>query len=73
MFRCIAATNRVAGQSSEATVKNFYLGKHGTPESRAEFERLIAEWLTAGRVRLNRLAHLTTEHLLRSWMELVAR
>jgi integrase len=26
-----------------------YLGKHGTPESRAEYDRLIAEWLANGR------------------------
>jgi integrase len=29
-----------------------YLGRHGTPESRAEYDRLIAEWLTTGRNRL---------------------
>src|ERR1700730_5858206 len=27
----------------------FSLGRHGTPESKAEFDRLIAEWLTNGR------------------------
>ncbi len=26
-----------------------YLGKHGSPESRAEYDRLIAEWLANGR------------------------
>lgn len=26
-----------------------YLGKHGTPESRAEYDRLVAEWLMTGR------------------------
>lgn len=26
-----------------------YLGKHGIPESRAEYDRLIAEWLSNGR------------------------
>ncbi len=26
-----------------------YLGRHDTPESRAEYDRLIAEWLTTGR------------------------
>src|SRR5438270_1875015 len=26
-----------------------YLGKHGSPESRAEYDRLISEWLVSGR------------------------
>jgi hypothetical protein len=29
--------------------KDIYLGTHGTPESRAEYDRLIAEWLANGR------------------------
>jgi integrase len=29
--------------------KDHYLGKHGTPESHAEYDRLIAEWLANGR------------------------
>ena len=29
--------------------RDFYLGKHGTPESRSEYERLIAEWLANNR------------------------
>jgi integrase len=29
--------------------KDHYLGKHGTPQSRAEYDRLIAEWLAHGR------------------------
>ena len=29
--------------------RDHYLGKHGTPESRAEYDRLIAEWLATGR------------------------
>lgn len=36
--------------------KDYYLGKHGSTESRAEYDRLIAEWLGNGR----RLAPLTT-------------
>lgn len=28
---------------------DFYLGLYGTPESRAEYERVIAEWLASGR------------------------
>ncbi|MHC4672375.1 MAG: tyrosine-type recombinase/integrase [Planctomycetota bacterium] len=29
--------------------RDFYLGKHGTPKSRKEYERLIAEWLANNR------------------------
>lgn len=29
--------------------KDFYLGRHGTEASRAEYDRLVAEWLAAGR------------------------
>lgn len=29
--------------------RDFYLGKHGSPESRAEYDRLVAEWLANGR------------------------
>jgi integrase len=29
--------------------KDFYLGRHGSPESRAEFDRMVAEWLSNGR------------------------
>jgi len=29
--------------------KDFYLGKYDTPESRAEYERMLAEWLANGR------------------------
>lgn len=29
--------------------RDLYLGKHDTPESRAEYDRLIAEWLATGR------------------------
>lgn len=29
--------------------RDHYLGPHGTPESRAEYDRLIAEWLACGR------------------------
>ncbi|GMU24758.1 MAG: hypothetical protein AMXMBFR13_48300 [Phycisphaerae bacterium] len=27
--------------------RDFYLGRYGTPESRQEYERIIAEWLAA--------------------------
>jgi integrase len=29
--------------------RDIYLGRHGSPESRAEFDRLLAEWLSNGR------------------------
>src|SRR5262245_22025624 len=29
--------------------RDHYLGRHGTPESRAEYDRLLAEWLANGR------------------------
>jgi integrase len=29
--------------------RDFYLGRYGSPESRAEYDRLIAEWLSNGR------------------------
>lgn len=29
--------------------RDFYLGKHGVPASRAEYDRLVAEWLANGR------------------------
>lgn len=39
--------------SGQAVVRidgtDHYLGKHGAPESRAEYDRLIAEWLGNGR------------------------
>jgi integrase len=29
--------------------RDFYLGRHGTPESQSEYDRLLAEWLANGR------------------------
>jgi hypothetical protein len=29
--------------------RDLYLGKHGTPASRAEYDRLVSEWLACGR------------------------
>ncbi|SIN68950.1 Phage integrase family protein [Singulisphaera sp. GP187] len=29
--------------------RDYYLGKHGTPQSRTEYDRLLAEWLVNGR------------------------
>jgi len=36
--------------------KDHYLGKHGTPESREAYDRLVAEWLAQGRQPLQPLA-----------------
>ncbi len=45
---------RLHKRSGQAVVtlngRDMYLGKHNTPESRAEYDRLIAEWLLNGRV-----------------------
>ena len=30
--------------------RDCYLCRHGTPESRAEYDRLLAEWLVSGRL-----------------------
>lgn len=51
--------------------RDHYLGPHGSPESRAEYDRLIAEWLASGR-RLptpERGADLTVTELLAGFME----
>jgi integrase len=34
--------------------RDVYLGKHGTPESKSEYDRLLAEWLAAGRTSVPR-------------------
>jgi integrase len=31
--------------------RDYYLGRHGTPESRVEYDRLVVEWLVNGRGR----------------------
>lgn len=49
--------------------QTFYLGLHGTPESRREYDRLIAEWLANGR----RLTAETAREATLSVLELVAR
>ena len=33
--------------------QDFYLGTHGSKASKAEYDRLIGEWLTNGRTRLD--------------------
>jgi len=48
--------------------KDFYLGRYGTVESRAEYDRVIAEWLAAGRMVPATRCDLTIAELcLRYW------
>ncbi len=44
--------------------RDHYLGKHGTPESRAEYDRLPREWLNAGRALPVAAGDLTVNELL---------
>ena len=37
--------------------RDFYLGPFGSPESRVEYERLVGEWLTAGRPVAQSIGH----------------
>ena len=42
--------HRASGQAiSKINGRTFYLGPHGTKASRREYDRIVAEWLTAGR------------------------
>jgi integrase len=43
--------------------RDIYLGRYGTEESRAEYDRVVAEWLTSGR-RLESKAGLTVAELI---------
>ena len=55
--------------------KDFYLGKHGTPESREQYDRLIATWLAAGR-RLpddDDAPQLTVVEIIRRYLKHAAR
>ena len=44
-----ATTSPATWPSSGSTAVDHYLGRYGSPESRAEYDRLIAEWLANGR------------------------
>jgi hypothetical protein len=46
-----------------------YLGKHGTPESHSEYDRLIAAWLANGKVLRPRGHDLTVEEVLAGDLE----
>jgi hypothetical protein len=53
--------------------RDFYLGKYGTSESRAEYDRLTAEWLANGRaLGAAGAADLTVNELIvRYWQHVV--
>ena len=49
--------------------KDFYCGKFGSPESRREYDRVVGEWLAAGRPEVVGAPHrLTVAELLVSYM-----
>ncbi len=60
--------HKASGQASVTlNGRDFYLGPHGTKASRAEYDRLIGEWLTGGR-RLPATSDLTVAELIaRYW------
>lgn len=49
--------------------KDHYLGPHGSPESRAAYERLIAEWLASGRSPVQPAPGLTVQEVLAAYWE----
>jgi integrase len=65
--------------SGQAVVRidgaDHYLGKYGTPESRAEYDRLIAEWLGNGRRRAapSAAAGLTVAELILAYWQWAGR
>ncbi len=50
--------------------RDYYLGRHGSPESRAEYDRLIVEWISNGRPRAQPAAvsDLTINELLLAYL-----
>ena len=48
--------------------KDFYLGTHGTAKSRAEYDRLIAEWLANGRSIAARSRELTVSEVILAFL-----
>ena len=53
--------------------RDVYLGRHGTAESKAEYDRIIAEWLAGGRGRAARAAaDLTVAELMVAYLEFAA-
>jgi hypothetical protein len=50
--------------------RDLYLGRYDTPESRTEYDRVIAEWLVNGR-RLPHATDLTINELILSYLGFV--
>lgn len=44
--------------------RDFYCGTFGSPESRREYDRLVGEWLAAGRPQISGSHRLTMAELL---------
>jgi integrase len=50
--------------------RDIYLGRHGSPESRAEYDRIIGVWMAGGRkLPANRGADLTIVELIRDYIK----
>lgn len=43
--------------------RDIYLGAHGSPPSRAEYDRVVAEWIAAGRVLVDEPASMSIDEL----------
>lgn len=57
--------HRASGQAIVSlSGKDFYLGPHGTKASHAEYDRLVAEWLQAGRCLADEAEPITVVELL---------
>src|SRR4051794_36589555 len=48
--------------------RDLYLGKHGTPASRAEYDRVIAEWLANGRRAATAASDLAVNELILAYL-----
>lgn len=68
-FLLIATTSRVVRLSSPGTVVTSYLGKWNTKASRAEYDRVIGEWLAAGRCLTQTLDDLTIAELAARYLD----
>ena len=64
---------RLHKQSGQAIVtlggRDFTLGKHGSPESKVKYERLVSEWLAAGRRAPTSASDLTVVELLAAYWQ----
>jgi integrase len=53
--------------------KDYYLGRFGAPESRAEYQRLLAEYLSGGLRTCSQVADLTVNELLNEYLKFADR